>query len=221
VTPPPQPPQAPADWTGLGSALLQFGLWSAYVGALLMVTGWAYADRYFASFGLGLSAIDSDMHSAFYIYALWAIRDGGKFVCVALADVGSAVLLAWLWNSSPHFWRPAAALIVAVAMLLSFAGAFWLGQQRADSQIPKLIAEDYATFPRVLVHAKEGSAAAAFLKAKNADSSCLRKLFMDKRNLYLYPGYEALRDAIPPVYIVPLSEIGAIEIIRNPGLCRG
>jgi hypothetical protein len=220
-TTPPTPARTDetANEEGLVSTVLQLSGWSVYVGALLTTTGWAYADRYFASFGLGLSAIDSDLHSSFAIYAIWAARDGWRFVFTALLYVVAALMLAWLWNSSPRFWRPAAGAIIALAMLLSIPGAFKLGQWRADDQVPKLMAEDYATFPRVLIHAKDGSALAAFLKTKNADSSCLRKLFMDKRNLYLYPGYDALSDTIPPVYILPLREIAAIEVVRNPGLC--
>jgi hypothetical protein len=209
-----------SDGASLVSTLLQFSGWSVYAGALLTITGWAYADRYFALFGLGLSAIDSDMYGAFYIYAFWALSDSWIFVLAALMYVVGALVVVWLWDSSAKFWRPAAALIIAVAMPLSIAGAFNLGQWRADEQVPRLISENYATYPRVLVHVKEGSAADASLKSKKADSSCLRKLFMDKRNLYLYPGYEKLRNTIPPVYVVPLSEVVFVEVIRNPGLCQ-
>ena len=63
---------------------------------------------------------------------------------------------------------------------------------------------------------------AQFLTEKTGGTSkdCLRKLFMDRKNIYLYPGYEDTKDSLPKVYIVPLSEVASIEIIKNRGLCQ-
>lgn len=112
--------------------------------------------------------------------------------------------------------------MIAFFVLLSFVAAFWLGQWRANNQVFELISQDYQTFPRVRVLARPGTATERFLGARNQgpQKDCLRKLFMDQKTLYLYPGNESFRDGIPPVYIVPLSEIGGIEIIKNRGLCK-
>lgn len=211
-----------AEWTDFSITLIKSGLIGFYLTSLLFVIGWAYADRYFELFGISLSGIDRDLQGAFYIYALWALRDGWLFLVVAGgALVGIALLLRVYKFASPTL-RASAIFAIAFFVLLSFVAAFWLGQWRASGQVPRLISEDYQTFPRVMVRAREGTVTAAFLadKTRGEQKDCLRKLYMDRKNLYLYPGYESFRDGIPPVYVVPLAEIGAIEIVKNRGLCK-
>lgn len=211
-----------AEWTDFSITLIKSGLIGIYLTSLLFVIGWAYADRYFELFGISISGIDRDLEGAFYIYALWALRDGWLFLLVSgVALVGIALLLH-VYKSATAAWRASAIFAIAFFVLLSFVLAFWLGQWRANWQAPRLIAEDYQTFPRVMVRAKEGTVTAAFLadKTRGEQKDCLRKLYMDRKNLYLYPGYKSFRDGIPPVYVVPLTEIGGIEIVKNRGLCK-
>ncbi|WP_156927211.1 hypothetical protein [Azospirillum halopraeferens] len=97
-----------------------------------------------------------------------------------------------------------------------------LGSDRASRQVPALLTDGYHNFPRITVVAKAGSGLAGFLSERGqlGASTCLRKVFMDRRNLYAYPGYKSLQGQRPNVLILPLSEIVAIEVIGNPGLCE-
>lgn len=210
-------------WEEFSITLVKSGLVGLYLSAILFIIGWAYADRYFELFGISLSGLERDLDGAFYVYALWALRDG--WCAFAIASLSALVLIAVLlfaYARVEPFWRPTAIFVIAGIVMLSFVGAFRLGQSRANDQVPKLIAKEYQTFPRVLVQPKPGTATADFLAARteSPQKDCLRKLYMDKKNLYLYPGYESLRKGIPPVYMVPLSEIAAIEISKNRELCQ-
>lgn len=211
-----------ANWTDFSMTLIKSGLIGVYLTSLLFIIGWAYADRYFDLFGVSIAGLDRDVEGAFYVYALWALRDGWLFLIVsALSLVVLAFLLA-VFSFANSLLRPFAIFVIAGFVIASFAGAFWLGKWRAERQVPALVSRDYYTFPRVIVTAKQGSTSADFLAAKNAGESkdCLRKLYMDRKHIYLYPGYESTKDSMPAVFIVPLAEIAAIEIIKNRGLCR-
>lgn len=210
------------DWTDFGATLIKTGIVGLYLTALLFVTGWAYADRYFDLFGISMSGLDRDVPEVFYIYALWTFRDFGLFLLLLAATLAIMAFLLALFSHGNLLLRWFAIVVIAVFVVASFAGAFRLGQWRAEAQVPNLISRDYFTFPRVIVSAKPDSATAAFLKTKNAGEStdCLRKLFMDKKNIYLYAGYESTKDSIPAVFIVPLADIAGIEIIKNRGLCQ-
>jgi hypothetical protein len=169
-----------------------------------------------------MSGLDRDVPEVLYIYALWTVRDFGLFLLLLAVTVAIMVFLLALFSHGNLILRLLTIVVIAVFLVASFAGAFRLGQWRAEEQVPELVSRDYYTFPRVIVNAKPDSATAAFIKAKSAGESkdCLRKLFMDKKNIYLYPGYESTKDSIPAVFIVPLSDVAAIEIIKNRGLCR-
>jgi hypothetical protein len=190
---------------------------------LLFIIGWAYADTYFDVFGISTSGLDRDLAGAFYIYALWALRDGWLLLIVLLASLAVIAVLLAIFRHSSSFWQPFTIFVIAAFVAASLIFAFWLGQSRAASQVPQLLSSHYQTFRRVIVTAKKDTGTAQFLAEKNAGESkdCLRKIYMDRKHIYLYPGYEDLKGGIPPVYIVPLEEIAAIEIVRNPGLCHG
>lgn len=210
------------DWEALSSTLLKSGLIGVYLSALLFIIGWAYADRYFELFGISLSGIDRDVEGAFYIYALWALRDGWAFLVVSIAALVLIAALLRVYAHAMPFWRPTAMFMIAGLVAVSFVGAYRLGQSRAEGQVPDLIGKHYASFPRVLVQAKPNTATAEFLSARTEgeQKDCLRKLYMDKKNLYLYPGYQSFARGIPPVYVIPLSEIAAFEISKNRELCQ-
>ena len=83
-----------AEWTDFSITLIKSGLIGIYLTSLLFVIGWAYADRYFEMFGISLSGIDRNVEGAFYVYALWALRDGIWFLLIAgfsLTGSGGAV----------------------------------------------------------------------------------------------------------------------------------
>lgn len=211
-----------AEWTDFSITLIKSGLIGVYLTSLLFTIGWAYADRYFALFGISLSSIDREFEGAFYVYALWALRDGWCLLLAGGVTLVSVALLFRFYMTANAAWRASAIFVIAFFVLFSFVAVFWLGQWRANWQVPQLITKDYQTFPRVMVRAKEGTVTAVFLadKTQGEQKDCLRKLYMDRKNLYLYPGYESFREGIPPVYIVPLAEVGGIEIVKNRGLCK-
>lgn len=201
--------------------LIETGLLTAFAGAVVFVAGWSYADRFMAELGLNLSAIEGGERENMFGYAYWVLRDSWLPILV------SALILALVGLLMGTFRRPGAgrrldvAVILAVLAAGGLGGAAALGSARASRQVPALLAEGFHNFPRIIVVAKKDSELAAFLadRGQLGKSTCLRKLFMDRRNLYGYAGYNSLRGQRPNVFILPLSEIVAIQVVNNPGLC--
>lgn len=215
------PPSRPSLW----ASLFETGVIIGYLGLLAYVAGWSYMDRWFAWFGLNTAALDKLNDKNFAIYALWVLRDEWLWIGVFLILIGVGVLagvfLALATRLPLVRYRtlaevPVLAGVAATGLLLAMA----VGHQRADGQLPALIGEaGDDTFRRVIVTAKPGTATATFLADKSGAAGCLRKLYMDSRTLYLYPGYKSLVRAKPPVYILPLGEIATIEVTNTSGLC--
>jgi hypothetical protein len=210
------------EWTDFSITLIKSGLIGLYLTSILFVIGWAYADRYFELFGISLSGLQRNPDNSHYIYALWALRDGWLFLAVSGVALAIIALLLRIYAYANELWRPTAIFVIAAFVMASFVAAFWLGQWRANRQAPDLISKNYNTFPRVSVVAKANTPTAEFLAARSAgeQKDCLRKLYMDQKHIYLYPGYESFKEGIPPVYVVPLSEVAAIEISKARGLCK-
>ena len=170
-----------APLSDLAILIVEAGLLSAFLGALVFVAGWSYAERFFAELGLGLSAIDGLEATSFSAFALWVFRDGWMAVLVFL--VAAAFVLALAWRSDGP--RPIAGSRLRWRGGARRAGAHrrWIsGSLRAQRQVPLLLAESYHVFPRVVVVAKPDSALAAFLADRGdlGATSCLRKVFMDR-----------------------------------------
>ncbi|WP_028795347.1 hypothetical protein [Thalassobaculum salexigens] len=202
--------------------LVETGLLTAYFGAVIFVVGWSYADRFFAELGLSFAAIDGIETKLFWAYAYWVFRDAWLLLLIAGFVLLFAAAVAVAFSSRLMAQRR---IVVAILGLLAAAGLLgsgYLGALRASQQVPQLFAEGFHNFPRVVVIAKEDSELAGYLtdRGELGTSTCFRKVFMDRRNLYGYAGYKSLRDQRPNILILPLSDIAAIEIIRNPGLCE-
>jgi hypothetical protein len=73
------------SWADLSMTLIKSCVIGVYLTALLFITGWAYADRYFGLFGISFSGIDRDVSQAFYVYALWTLRDNLE-LCAEVGD---------------------------------------------------------------------------------------------------------------------------------------
>ena len=155
----------------LAILIVEAGLLSAFLGALVFVAGWSYAERFFAELGLGLSAIDGLEATSFSAFALWVFRDGWMAVLVFLVAAAFALALALTLRRTAEDRRIEAALVVAVLAVLALIGAGYLGSQRAERQVPLLLTENYHAFPRVVVAAKPESALFAFL-ADRGDLGC-------------------------------------------------
>ena len=206
-------PAAPG--AGLLKLLVEAGLLALFLGALVFVAGWSYAERFFAELGLNLSAMDGLETESIAAYALWVFRDG--WLAVLLFALAALVVGGLVLARSRSGGVVAIALIAVAAIL----GAGWLGAARASRQVPQLLADDYHAFARVAVTAEAGTTLERVLaRLGEPDAGCLRKLFMDRRHLYAYPGYESLRGQTPEVYILPLREIAAIRIVPNLDLCE-
>lgn len=199
--------------TSLSKLMVEAGLLALFFGALVFVAGWSYAERFFAEFGVNLSALEGLEAESIATYALWVFRDGWLPILLFLVAVLFTSVLVIACN------RMGGIVVIALVAVASLVGAGWLGATRATQQVPQLLAEKYHTFVRVAVIAEPASTLDEFL-GELGTSTCLRKIFMDRRNLYVYPGYESLREQKPDVYILPLSEIVAVQISRNPDLCQ-
>lgn len=197
--------------------LVEAGIAALYLGALVSIAGWTFADRYFAELGLGISAIEGLETSNFSAYALWVFRDGWlSILFLAAGLLASGVLFR-------HFLGPIGegplAGFVAIAAVLSLFGAGHLGAERASQSAAALFTEKYKTLVRVNVIAKKDSPLESYLAARPAfsENGCLRKVFMDRKHLYAYPGVnDAPRQ---PILIIPLSEIALIETSIANELC--
>lgn len=200
--------------------LVEAGIVAAYLGTVLFIAGWSYRDWYFALLGLNISALDPADPNAYSIYALWVFRDQWLavllFGLVAAVGVGGIVLLRVRIGAA---WRSTLAGAVVLMALGGVILSAWLGQLRAEAQVPAMFTESYRSFPRVVLVAKDDKATARFLSAKKEPTTCLRKLFMDGRHVYVYPGYQSWQDRMPPIYVLPLRDLAAIEIVTNRGLC--
>lgn len=217
----PQAKSEQATLADLAILIVEAGLLTAFFSAVVFVAGWSYADRFFAELGLNLSAIDGLEAASFSAFALWVFRDVWLAIMIFVLFAAFALVLVVAFRHSAADRRLEAALALAVLGAIGLVGAGYLGAMRAERQVPQLFAEHYQAFSRVVVVANTGTSLEAFL-AEHGDlgaSTCLRKVFMDQRNLYAYAGYESLRGWRPSIYILPLAEIGAIEVVRNPGLC--
>lgn len=110
--------------------------------------------------------------------------------------------------------EPAVAAIVLLA-LVSLVGAAHLGSSRAVAQVDRLFESAYPDFPRVAVLPKPGSPAAILLGESNelGESTCLRKIFADRSNLYVYHGVRRPNAARPDVFVLPRDQLAGLRVV--------
>ncbi|WP_372575197.1 hypothetical protein [Ruegeria jejuensis] len=197
--------------------IVEAGFVTLYLGALIFIAGWTYADRYFAELGLGISAVDGLEASSFSAYALWVFRDGLLSVLAVLAG-----LLAAAFLFRRQFGAMSEELLLALAAalaVLSLFGAAYLGAERAKDRAENLFSQNYKSLVRISLVPKADSPLATYLDARPALSAngCLRKIFMDRKNLYAYAGVND--SSRQPILIIPLSEVALIETSVIPDLC--
>lgn len=212
----------PAPRPSLLALLTEAGLFSAWLAALIFVAGWSYADRYFAELGLNPMAVEGMPEQGYWGYAFWVFRDAWlPLFCLLPLSV---VVLCW--RGAAARWirallAPQLAALVVVVAAGGLAGAGYLGASRASVQVRSMFQNHYQDFARVIVWPKKDSELAKLLAQQGdmASKGCLRKILMDRRNLYVYPGYEETRGQHPEIFVMPLSEIAAIQVVANPGLC--
>lgn len=200
--------------------LVEAGLVALFLTSVVFLAGWSYADQYFALLGLSLSAIDGVEEQSFYAFSLWVFRDLWLVVFCAIAALAGvwALFRGRLFGRMP---MPLQAVLIGLAAVLFLFGAGYLGKLRARDQVHVLFSERYQTFPRLRVVARDETELAAMFAARSdlGESTCLRKIFMDRNYLYAYAGYASLREALPNVLVLPLEDIAYIEILTNPDLC--
>ena len=197
--------------------IVEAGFATLYLGAVIFIAGWTYADRYFAELGLGISAIDGLETSNFSAYALWVFRDGLLSILALL--VGLLVAAFLFRRALGPVSDGLVAGVAAVLAVSSLFGAAYLGAERASLQTSKLFSENYKTLVRITVLPKTGSPLAGYLADRPAlsDNGCMRKIFMDRKNLYAYAGVND--HPRQRIMIIPLSEIALIETSTVPDLC--
>ena len=196
------------------------GLAALYFGALIFIAGWSYADRYFAELGLNISAIDGIETTNFSAYAFWVFRDG---TLVIAAVVAALLAAAFLFRRRIDVFSDQVLTAAAVVLALgSLIGAGYLGAARATHQAERLFSENHHNTVRVVLHAKPGTELKRYLDARPGLSKhgCLRKIFMDRKTLYAYAGYESQTGPNQQILIIPLSDVGLIETLPIRDLCR-
>ena len=201
----------------LPAVLTEAGILTAYAAALAYVAGWSYADRWFAELGIGLSELEGFGVEDIAVYALWVFRDGWAWSIGFL--VVSVALLAGLWRVRERLGggpEPVALGALALA-LLSLVGAAQLGGSRASDQVDRLFTTGYVNFPRIAVIPVPESPLAALLGPPHdiGASTCLRKIFADRSNLYVYLGYAPVPAVRPEVLVLPRAEIAYIRIVTG------
>ncbi|WP_421980910.1 hypothetical protein [Roseibium sp.] len=210
----------PSAFSPLVKMLVDAGFVTLYIGSLVFISGWSYADRYFAELGLNISAIDGLDAASFSVYALWILRDAVLTFVVVLAGVFLAFSLFRTKVGPIHdTWMGA---LIALIATISLFGAAHLGADRAKSQVKNLFTEDTHNTVRVRILANKNSTLAEYLSKRPglSESGCLRKIYMDKRHLYAYAGYESERGPQQNILVIPLSEIALIETLAIRDLCE-
>lgn len=211
--------ESPSPLSPVMKMIVEAGFATLYLGALVFIAGWSYADRFFAELGLNISAIDGLETSSFSAYALWVFRDAVLSVVAILITV---LVAGFLFRHALGSVREHLVAAVAVALaVLSLFGAGYLGSERARLQVATLFTEDYKSLVRVSVLPKTGSMLAQYLNERPglSDNGCLRKIFMDQKHLYAYAGYATEKGPNQQILIIPLSEVALIETLTIPDLC--
>ena len=91
------------------------------------------------------------------------------------------------------------------AALISIKAGQWTGAASARN-----IAEE--KLPRVQILFKKGTSSSAIL---GLEKHVLRKLFIDKRNIYVFSERDRKDRAIPPIYVISIDEISQIRVLQN------
>lgn len=210
----------------LAANIGEVGAVAGYLALLVFVTGWSYAEAYFGGMGLNLSAIDGIGAETYSAFALKVLGGGWGLVMVGMAVALPVVVCAlWPWallRLSPLWARCGAAALLSLALVGGVFGAQALAQERAEAVVAEAFAPDQPSpFHRVAVTATIGSGLEAYFQSSAGlgASTCLRKVFMDRKTLYAYPGYESLRDQPPEILMLPLAEISVIRVLAPRAFC--
>ena len=96
-------------------------------------------------------------------------------------------------------------------------GAAQLGGSRASDQVDRLFATGYVNFPRIAVIPVANGPLAALLGPPHdlGASTCLRKIFADRRHLYVYAGYAPVPAVRPDILVLPRDEIAYVRIVTG------
>ena len=119
----------------------------ALVAGLTYIMGWAFAQAYFAEFGVGLIALDIP-HQYFFVYGFRVVLDSAWIVLSVYAIL---ILAAWRLRSRFHANPELSLAAMPLLVLLLFVGSYHLadsdGMRKFESQRDR----DYPAFPRVEV----------------------------------------------------------------------
>jgi hypothetical protein len=213
------------SWPGFNELLLGSGVLAAYFGALIFVIGWSYMQSYFGTLGITYSGSGGSGYSSDYAaYAFSAIRHYLLYILIAMSllfivamfFVGLSLRFGLKLSSS--FQAIVSIFVLSIFIVMSFAGALWVGQTYGREQIADLILNE--KFPSVILNIDKNNPFAGDSR-RLAEKECLRKVFIDSKYIYVYPAYERLlKDGIiPPIYSIALDSVSSIELSLQKKKC--
>ncbi len=195
--------------------ILDVAATTTFLTALLYATGWSYAYRWFDHFNLGLIGLGIPKEY-FFMYAFWSLRDlwwllAGAFVLIV--GIGSLLhkkfplsLKRWTWRTAP-LW-----------VLISFVGAYELGEYSATTDYRDHQATGFGRFPEARIWLKLNQTHDEKLIAMSASlaSHDYRVLLETNAGFYLI---KSRTHTSLPVVFVPTANIHAVRVLPiNPGL---
>jgi hypothetical protein len=217
--------------------LQALGLLAGYVATMLALSGWAWFTRYFKELGINIDALNYDVSITRIDYYM---RPGAEAVRrLIVGDFSpeieeiftqnrlyitifslSILVMIYLYVQVRTYNRriledPKYVLgfnfiyVSAFTGLIAILGvlAVKAGEWTAADNAKRLLSEK---LPYVEISFKSNSKNPAneALNGKN-----LKKIFMDRSNIYVYAETEA-KEGLPPIYVISLSEVSQIRLLH-------
>lgn len=214
MTPPAEPGSEASTKPTAHTLAVDTGFLVTLATALLFVAGWAYAERWYWHFDLGLIGLDIPA-SHFSIYGYWTLREslGWLFgltpILVLALTFAPAALAAARVDRWPPLARFAPAFGLAALCLLLFWGAYALGGRSADRDFARIAARRFCDFPFVhLVLKGQTPLPQALDGLRGALADGHYRVLLQTGNLL------ALIQSNPgiPAVLVPISEVELMRI---------
>lgn len=211
------------------AGLIDLGMISGILAALLYITGWYYAYHYYGSFHLDLSGIDIQREEfVLYAFSVYKANSVAVLSCL-ICSIGLYLLLKHMWRAIQDAparkigrrlnWLRATIFIsgpISLFLLFIFFSSLGSATGKHVFEIEKK--GDFPSFPRVKVWLSEGK------QEKRAEAwarGCYRLLRRDKENTFIFPT-DGISDRIPTEIIANsrIAEVRMLPLYQTSNECR-
>ncbi len=218
------------DFTRAIFAPIQAGLSNpiivgGYLGALTILAGLGYGQGYWHVFGIDTATFDSSATVSidYLSFGLWSFYDYWRWIAFLTIALMLILFSRYLLkeNVSKYvdiFLSLLFILFVLFGFFLAFNGGINAGDARARSEVAETAYRDFESISITLKKTNSGENNQVTNALEMLEkSNCLRKIMIDKKNIYLFRAIRSVSIAgkIPNVYIIPISELSSIRIIQD------